>query len=598
MLLSRIASPDDVKALDRTELPALCAELRRALLASSSAIGGHVGSNLAVIELTVALHRVFSSPRDKLVFDVSHQTYAHKALTGRARAFTDPAHYGEVSGFSNPLESEHDLFAVGHTSTSVGLACGLAKARDLAGDVYDVVAVIGDGALSGGLAFEGLDNAAELGSGLIVIINDNDHSIAENHGGLYGNLARLRATGGAAQDNFFRALGLDYRYLAEGNDVLALVDALEGLRGADHPVVLHVRTKKGRGFEPAERDPESWHHVGPFDLAGTAAPDLRSTAAGNAAGSTAPASYADITGTMLIDRMRRDRGVVAISAATPYIMGFTPTRRREAGAQFVDVGIAEEHAITYATALAAGGAKPVVGIYGTFLQRAYDELWHDLCLNGAPATILVFGSSIFGTTDQTHLGFFDLSMLGDMPGLRVLAPVCVEEYRAMVAWSIDQRERPVAIRVPAAGVVSRPDLTPPAGATFDVPAYQEVRAGGDVAILALGDLFEMGERLADELERRAGLHATLANPRFASELDCPYLSGLADRHRLVVTVEDGVLEGGWGEKVARFLGPVDIRVRCFGIHAGFPDRYDAEKLLESNGMTVDAMADEVFRLLS
>ena len=593
MLLPHISSPDDVKALDASELPSLCAEIRRALLDCSSAVGGHLGSNLAVVELTVALHRVFDSPRDRIVFDVSHQTYTHKILTGRAQAFTDPAHYQDVSGFSNPLESEHDLFAMGHTSTSVSLACGLAKARDLAGGSYDVVAVIGDGSLSGGLAFEGLDNASELGSGLIIVINDNDRSIAENHGGIYRNLAELRATRGQAPDNVFRSLGLDYRYLDEGNDVGALVEALSSLRGTDRPVVLHVRTRKGCGYAPAERDPEAWHHVGPFDLAGTDAPARRATADGTR---PAPVDYAELTGRLLTERMDRDPQLVVVSAATPYIMGFSPERRRAVGARFVDVGIAEEHAVTFVTALARAGAHPVLGIYGTFLQRAYDELWHDLCLNSAPATLLVFGSSVFGTTDQTHLGFFDLAMLGDMPGLRVLAPACREEYEAMLAWSLDRREAPVAIRVPARGVDARPDLAPAPGEGFDAVRYLTVRAGSEVAVLALGSFFPLGERLADELRRR-GVEPTLIDPRFASELDRDRLEELAATHRLVVTVEDGVLEGGWGERVARDLGPRDVLVRCYGVHAGFPDRYDPHELLAENGMTVDAMASEVIGLL-
>lgn len=587
MYLSQIASPNDVKALDRRELPVLCQELRQAILESSAAVGGHVGPNLGVVELSVALHRVFSSPHDKIIFDVSHQSYAHKALTGRAQAFIDPARYLEVSGFSNPLESEHDLFAMGHTSTSIGLALGMAKARDLAGDSHDVIAVIGDGSLSGGLAFEGLDNAAACGCGLIIIVNDNDQSIAENHGGLYRNLAELRATNGTAANNLFVAMGLDYRYLEAGNDVLALVDVLEELRGCDHPVVLHIHTLKGMGFAPAEQDPEGWHHVGPFDLA---------TGEKRACTASAGPDYAELTATYLLPQMERDRSIVAITAATPYIMGFTPERRALAGDQFIDVGIAEEHAVTLSAGLAAAGAKPVLGVYGTFLQRAYDELWHDLCLNAAPATILVFGSSIFGTTDQTHLGYFDISMLGNMPDLRYLAPASPEDYLAMLDWSISQKDRPVAIRVPVLNDPASCKL--PIAASYDEPAYQTVRQGSDIAVLALGDFFGMGERLADEIERRAGFSVTLVNPRFVTELDKPYLTDLARSHRLVVTLEDGVLEGGWGEKVARYLGPLGVRVRCHGVHIGFPDRYDPQELLAENGMTVDEMAADALELLT
>lgn len=592
MLLTQTTTPEDVKALNRAELPQLCGEIRHAILESSAAVGGHVAPNLGVVELTVALHRVFNSPTDKIVFDVSHQTYAHKALTGRAYTYIDPERYGEASGFANPDESEHDLFAMGHTSTSVSLGCGLAHARDLAGDTYNVITVIGDGSLSGGLAFEGFNNAAELDSNLIIIVNDNDQSIAENHGGLYRNLAELRASNGTCERNVFRAMGLDYRYLDTGNDVLALVDALQELRDIDRPIVLHVSTAKGKGFEPAQSDPERWHHVGPFDMA-----TGRKLCPGHPS-EPAPRTYADITGEALSAAIERDPQVVGITAATPYIMGFTPKLRAAAGKQFVDVGIAEEHAVTFATALARSGAKPVFGVYGTFLQRAYDELWHDLCLNDAPATILVFGASIFGTTSETHLSFFDISMLGGLPNMRYLAPACMEEYLSMLSWSLDHREHPAAIRVPGIGLVSRPDLAPAEDTDYSVARYNVVRQGRDVAVLALGDFFELGERVANRLAAEYGIEATLVNPRFATELDREFLDSLAVEHRVVVTLEDGILDGGWGERVACYLACTPLRARTFGIAKDFPDRYDPNELLAQNGMTVENMAAEAVRLLN
>lgn len=592
MLLTQTTTPEDVKALNRAELPQLCSEIRHAILESSAAVGGHVAPNLGVVELTVALHRVFNSPTDKIVFDVSHQTYAHKALTGRAYTYIDPERFGEASGFANPDESEHDLFAMGHTSTSISLGCGLAHARDLAGDTYNVITVIGDGSLSGGLAFEGFNNAAELDSNLIIIVNDNDQSIAENHGGLYRNLAELRASNGTCERNVFRAMGLDYRYLDAGNDVLALVDALQGLRDIDRPIVLHVSTAKGKGFEPAQSDPERWHHVGPFDMA-----TGRKLCPGHPS-EPAPRTYADITGEALSAAIERDPQVVGITAATPYIMGFTPELRAAAGKQFVDVGIAEEHAVTFATALARSGAKPVFGVYGTFLQRAYDELWHDLCLNDAPATILVFGASIFGTTSETHLSFFDISMLGGLPNMRYLAPACMEEYLSMLSWSLDHREHPAAIRVPGIGLVSRPDLAPAEDTDYSVARYNAVRQGRDVAVLALGDFFELGERMANRLAAEYGIEATLVNPRFATELDREFLDSLAAEHRVVVTLEDGILDGGWGERVACYLACTPLRTRTFGIAKGFPDRYDPNELLAQNGMTVENMAAEAVRLLN
>ena len=587
MYLEHVTSPGDVRALPASALPALADEVRAAIIERTSAIGGHTGSNLAAVELTIALHRVFETPRDKIVFDVSHQSYAHKMLTGRAAAFLDPARYAEASGFSNPGESEHDLFSMGHTSTSISLACGLASARDLAGETYDVVAVIGDGSLSGGLAFEGLDNAVELGSGLIVVVNDNEWSIAPNHGGIYRSLADLRATRGASDHNVFRALGLDYRYLEDGHDVAALETALSELRGTDHPVVLHVHTEKGHGYAPAAANPEGWHHAVPFDVAtGNVRP--------GAAAHPADENYANVTGALLTDWMQMDPRVVAVNAATPYIMGFTPELRAHAGRRFVDVGIAEEHAVSYVTGLARAGARPVLGIYATFLQRAYDQLWHDLCLNGVPATILVFGASAFGTTDVTHLGFFDIPMLGSMPGLTYLAPTCIEEYLDMLSWSIEHEGGPVAIRVPVAGgVTSRPDF---ARSDDYAHGWEMLREGSQVALLALGDFLPLGEKVADALAA-GGVSATLVNPRLATTPDEALLGRLAADHRVIVTLEDGILDGGFGERCARALAAGDVRTLCYGLPRAFVDRYDPAELLARCGITVEGIAADALAAL-
>ena len=587
MYLEHISSPDDVRSLPASALPSLAKEMRDAIVSSTAETGGHTASNLATVELAIALHRVFKTPEDKIVFDVSHQTYAHKMLTGRAPAYLDPSRYGEVSGFANPGESPHDLFSMGHTSTSVSLACGLAHARDVAGEKYDVVAVIGDGALSGGLAFEGLDNAAELDTGLIVIVNDNEWSIAPNRGGIYRNLAELRATRGASEHNVFRALGLDYRYLEAGHDIAALENALRELRGTDHPVVLHIHTEKGHGYEPARSNPESWHHAVPFDVStGVVRP--------GATAHPADENYANVTGALLLDWIKTDPRVVAVNAATPYIMGFTPELREQAGDRFVDVGIAEEHAVSFVTGLARGGARPVLGIYATFLQRAYDQLWHDLCLNGANATILVFGASAFGTTDATHLGFFDIPMLGAMPGLTYLAPTCIEEYLDMLSWSIEHEGGPVAIRVPVADIASRPDF---AQAEDYTHGWETLREGSDVAILALGDFLSLGERVADELATR-GVDATLVNPRLATTPDEALLAELAEKHRVVVTLEDGVLDGGFGERCARVLAARDdVRTLCYGLPLAFVDRYDPSELLASCGITVEKITKNTLEAL-
>ena len=545
MYLEHIESPADVRALPASVMPALCAEIRDAIIASSAKVGGHVGPNLGIVELTVALHRVFHSPADKLVFDVSHQTYAHKMLTGRAWNYLDPTRMGTLSGFASPVESEHDHFSMGHTSTSVSLAAGLARARDLAGERYDVVAVIGDGSLSGGLAFEGLDDVARLGTGLIVVVNDNEWSISQNQGGLYAALAHLRETGGL-------------------------------------------------GFAPAEADEESWHHVGPFDP--VTGEKLTGGRASGGIVAAPPATYADITGEFLLSRMASDQRLIAISSATPYMMGLTAARRAAAGRQFVDVGIAEEHAVTLAAGLATGGAHPVYGVYGTFLQRAYDQIWHDVCLNAAPVTILVFGSSAFGTTDATHLGFYDIAMLGDMPGLTYLAPTCREEYLAMLDWACGYEGGPVAIRVPGAGVVSRPDVELPTdGFASGMPEIVH-EGDDDVAILALGATLPLGRRVAERLAA-AGVDAELVNPRFACGIDRDWVRGLAGRFRVVVTLEDGVRDGGFGSRIACVLGPTGARVRCFGLTHGFPDRYEPHELLEACGMTEENVTRETLALL-
>ena len=596
MYLEQIQGPADVKKLNEDQLRPLCEEIRQAILDSSAAVGGHVASNLAAVELTVALHRVFDSPTDKIVFDVSHQCYAHKMLTGRAEAFLNPRAYEDVSGFTNPRESAHDHFAVGHTSTAASLACGLAKARDLLGQSHNVIAIIGDGSLSGGLAFEGLDWAAEQGGNMIFVINDNEWSIAPDAGGLYGCLAELRATGGQAQDNYFRSLGLDYRYLEDGHDVLAIEQALRDLRGCDRPCVLHVHTRKGQGYAPAEDDPEGWHHVGPFDVV-----------SGKKRASSAPHAvdeeerdYAQLTGGYLLRRMAEDRSVVAISAATPYIMGFGPERRAAAGKQFVDVGIAEEHAVTYATSLAQAGARPVLGVYGTFLQRAFDELMHDAALNDAPLTILVFGCSVFGTSDATHLGFFDIPMLGCVPGLTYLAPTCAEEYLTMLDWSLSREGEaahgPVAIRVPAASLVNRPSFAPLSD--YATPGLDVAinPAGARAAILALGDIYPIAEDAVRTLASR-GVDVALANPRCANKIDVNGLMKLADAGvELIVTLEDGCVDGGFGSRVASALsGRADVRVRTLGLPKAFADRYDADELLAASGLDAESVAALVER---
>ena len=585
MYLEKIESPADVRAIPVDELPALAGEIRGALIDKLAVHGGHAGPNLGIVETTIALHRVFDSPTDKLVFDVSHQTYVHKMLTGRAWGFTDPARYDDISGYSEPSESAHDHFVIGHTSTSVSLACGLAKGRDLMGDTYNVVAVIGDGSLSGGEAFEGLDWAAELGGNLIVIVNDNEMSIAENHGGLYESLAELRATGGTSPNNYFRTLGLDYRYVEEGNDEQVVEAALAEVRDIDHPVVVHIHTEKGHGFAPAVANKERFHWEGWFDK--------------QTGESLLPAGgepdYSELTYQALSAAIEADPRVVVISSATPGVMGFTPERRAAAGKQFVDVGIAEEHAVALASGIAAAGGVPVYGFYGTFIQRGFDQLMQDLCVNGNPAVLLSFCDSARSMNDVTHLGIFDVPEFSAIPGLTYLAPTCKEEYLAMLQWALSQREAPVAIRVPAAGVVSRTDMEPGSGETWPL-APEVVACGADVALLGLGCAFPIAQEAAAALEAE-GASVTLVNPRVASGLEASFVEELARAHKAIVTVEDGQLEGGFGEKVARQAGPTGTRVRCLGIPRGYYDRYDPAELMAACSLTPEGVAAAAKELL-
>ena len=584
MYIEKIDSPKDVKRLSVGQLNGLAGEIRQALLAKLSAHGGHIGPNLGMVEAAIALHYVFDSPKDKMVYDVSHQSYVHKMLTGRNAAFLDPARYDEVSGYTNPLESEHDFFTVGHTSTSVSLACGLAKARDLKGDAENIIAVIGDGSLSGGEAYEGLSNAGEMGTNLIVVVNDNEMSIAENHGGLYQNLKALRDSDGKAECNFFRALGLDYLYVRDGNDVAALIEVFNRVKNTPRPTVVHIHTLKGRGYALAEADRERFHWGMPFDLA-TGAPKSEAGAAED---------YGDLTGRFLLERMAKDPTLVAITSGTPAVMGFTPERRKQAGRQFVDVGIAEEHAVALASGIAANGGRPVYGVYSTFIQRCYDQLSQDLCINGNPAVIPVFMGTIAGMNDVTHLGFFDIPLISNIPNMVYLAPTCKEEYFAMLGWAIRQREYPVAVRVPGATVVE-------SGRNFDTDyselnRYRLTRRGDTVAVVALGSFYALGEAVTDKLRADAGIDATLINPRYITGMDEQMLDALKADHRIVVTLEDGVLDGGFGEKIARYYGDSDMRVLNYGVRKEFADRYAIGELLEKNRLT-DAQIVEDIRFL-
>ena len=545
--------------------------------------GGHNGPNLGVVEMTVALHRVFNSPVDKLVFDISHQTYIHKMLTGRAQAFLDPAHFDDVSGYTNPKESEHDLFTVGHTSTSLALANGIAVARDLKQENYNVVALIGDGSLSGGLAFEGLNNIAEQNSNIIVIVNDNDQSIADNFGGLYRNLKALRESNGQAKDNFFQSLDFEYHYLDEGNDLDALIDLFESVKDVDHPVLLHVHTVKGKGFKFAEENREKFHAGGPFSLE-TGEYVKRGTGA---------KTYSNLTTEFLWDKMQKDKTVVAVNAGTPMML-FNPEQRKQLGKQFIDVGIAEQQAATMTAGLAKNGAKPVWAVYSTFMQRSYDQISHDLALNDLPGTILVYSASVNGMNDESHLGIFDIPFLSHIPNLVYLAPTNQEEYLAMLDWSLEQTHHPVAIRVPVGPLHS----TGKADTTDYNQLYQNevVQAGSKVAVMGVGNFFGLAEEVIAALAKE-NIQATLINPKFISGVDEKLLTELANNHQLVVTLEDGITDGGYGQTIASFLGNTDVKVQNYGLDKAFHDRYVASELLAENGITVENIVKNILAVV-
>lgn len=581
MLLEKIQSPKDVKVLSMPQLHELAQEIRDGILNRDSNIGGHVGPNLGIVETTIAMHYVFNCPEDKFVFDVSHQSYPHKMLTGRAFGYYDNNRFQEISGYSSPAESpEYDQFELGHTSTSISLASGLQKARDIKGTKENIVVLIGDGSLSGGEALEGLDEVGELGTGIIIIVNDNEMSIAENHGGLYKNLALLRETNGKAECNLFRAMGLDYEYVADGNDVETLIKTFQEVKDIDHPIVVHIHTEKGKGYAPAEQNKEPWHWSMPFDIE-TGKPKIEGGGE----------DYGNMTAEYLLEEMKKDKHLVAVTSGTPTVAGFFKNRREEAGAQHVDVGIAEEQAVPMISGMAKGGIRPVYNVYSTFIQRTYDQIAQDLCINGNPAVINVFCASLYGMNDITHIGFYDIPMLSNIPNLVYLAPTCWEEYKAMMAWGIQQTAHPVAIRVPGGAVTHSDEL-------FDedyseLNRFKMTHKGSKVAIVALGAFYGLGKQVAALLKEQKGIDATLINPRYITGLDEEMLESLKADHEKVITLEDGALEGGFGEKIARFYGDSDMRTLCFGIKKGLYDRYDYQQLAKDNELTPEQIVARV-----
>lgn len=582
MILDKVNTPDDLKKLSIQEMNFLADEMRELIIKKVNTTGGHMGPNLGIIETTIAMHYVFNSPVDKFVFDVSHQCYPHKILTGRKEGFTNPENYLKYTGYTAPEESVHDLFKVGHTSTAASLAVGVAKARDLKGETGNVIAIVGDGSLSGGEALEGFDNAVTLDSNIILVLNDNDMSIAENQGGIYSNLKLLRDTKGQAECNLFKAMGFDYMYVDDGNNIEKLIEAFKRVKDINHPIVMHIKTVKGHGLAVAEENKEAFHWVLPGVL--DVKPETPSITE----------DYNSITKDFILKKAKDDKTVIAVNAATPGVFGFDAKFRQELGKQYTDVGIAEEHAVAYSSALAKMGAKPILAIMTSFVQRTYDQLLQDLCLNNSPLTILVYWGGI-SNADATHLGSFDISMMSNIPNLVYLSPTNKEEYLAMLEYSLNQTEHPVAIRVPfvpleTTGVKDVTDYS-------KLNKFKLVEKGEKVAILGLGNFFNLGKEVKKALKEKLGFDATLINPVFMTGVDEELLDELKKDHKVVITLEDGILDGGFGEKVARYYGNSDMKVLNFGGKKEFTDRTPIEELYNRYHLTSELIVKDIEEVL-
>ena len=586
MYIEKIKSPADLKKLDIEALKIVADETRQAVLNRVSKYGGHVGPNLGFVEATVALHYVFDAPKDKLVFDVSHQSYPHKILTGRAAGFLgDLDDMNAISGYSSPAESPiYDNFEVGHTSTSISLATGLQKARDIKGTDENIIAVIGDGSLSGGEAFEGLDEASELGTGIIIVVNDNEMSIAENHGGIYKNLRALRQSNGQCEHNWFKAWGFEYHYLEEGNDIARLIQVFKKVKGTQRPTVVHIHTEKGHGFAPAVEDKETWHWSMPFNITD-----------GSLLNPPTGESYDRLFSDWMLREIKRDKTLIAVTAGTPTAAGFTPAKRREAGAQHIDMGIAEEQAAAMISGMAKGGLHPVWTVYSTFIQRTYDQIAQDLCINSNPAVINVVGGGTASMNDITHICLFDIPMLCSIPNLIYLAPTTCEEYFAMLRWAIDQDRKPIAIRVPSNGVNHTAE---PVDTEYSyTPQYKVTRQGSLVAIIAAGSFYQKGENVADILAAK-GINATLINPRYLNAVDAETLDSLKAEHRLIVTLEDGCKDGGFGERIASYYGTSDMKILVSGVKKDLYDRYNLRQLLADNRLLDEQIVDDILATIA
>ena len=594
MYIEKIKSPADLKKLDLKALQTVADETRQAVLNRVSKHGGHVGPNLGFVEAAVALHYVFDAPKDKLVFDVSHQSYPHKVLTGRAAGFLGNVDdMNAISGYSSPTECpEYDNFEVGHTSTSISLATGLQKARDIKGTHENIIAIIGDGSLSGGEAFEGLDEASELDTGIIIVVNDNEMSIAENHGGIYKNLRALRESHGSCEHNWFKAWGFEYKYLEEGNDIEKLIEVFKSVKGTEKPTVVHIHTEKGHGYAPAVANKEAWHWGMPFNLEDGSRP--RRTPDGSIPEVTPCEDYGELFSDWMLREMKQDKSLIAVTAGTPTAAGFTPEKRKQAGEQHIDMGIAEEQAAAMISGMAKGGLHPVWTVYSTFIQRTYDQIAQDICINSTPAVINVMWGGVNSMNDITHICLFDIPMLCSIPGLTYLAPTTCEEYFAMLRWAISQDKKPIAIRVPSNGVHHTSEKVD--SEYGHEPKYKVAHHGEKVAIIAEGSFFQKGENVVRLLATK-GIDATLINPRYLNAVDDETLDSLKANHQLVVTLEDGSKDGGFGERIASYYGPSSMKVLVGGIKKGLYDRYDVNQLLSDNRLLDEQIVEDIISLL-
>ncbi|MDU3887145.1 MAG: 1-deoxy-D-xylulose-5-phosphate synthase [Veillonella sp.] len=580
MKLSQIHSADDLKQCTEAELVEIAREIRDVIIHRTSIQGGHVGPSLGATDIILALHYVFNCPDDKIIFDISHQSYAHKILTNRLEGFMEENKFCTVSGYSNPCESNCDLFHLGHASTALSLACGLVIGRDLNQTKENIIALIGDGALSGGEAFEALNHLATMQSNCIVIINDNDQSIAENHGGLYKHLKELRDTNRTCTNNIFKALGFDYRYIEEGNSVLSLIAEFKSVINYPRPIILHIRTTKGFGYKAAEMAPEDFHNPSSFDVkTGTVNKNHDNT-------------YESIVAKELITQLEINKSACIITAATPGGFCLTPEIRQKLGAQYIDVGIAEEHAMTLLAGIARANAKPILPIYSTFLQRAYDQLINDVCINNSNALILVYRASIYGTKDITHLGFSDIPMLTNIPNLTYIAPTTAEELQASIQFGLQHHDYPIAIRVPV-GALNHKPLGSQGITDVSIRSWETVQEGREIAIVGVGNFYRRALALTEAIKAKYAITPTVIKPLLISELDIALLDRLQKNHSLIITLEDGVIDGGFGQKIAAYYGRHNLKVMNYGIQKGFYDRYNPDELLRDNHMGIDQILQDI-----